>query len=153
MESLFLGTADAMRRQIMPSFAQFMGDKKTAGVDPSAVRVLDVAAGTGRFISFVLDNYPTLDTTVLDLSPFYLAQAQNLLSKYGANVRFVEAAVEGLPFEDASFDAITCVYLFHELPRDIRMQVRLLITKVHHSLASRPDRQPFHPSNSPSHTP
>jgi ubiquinone/menaquinone biosynthesis C-methylase UbiE len=42
---------------------------------------LDIASGTGRFISFVLDNYRTLDTTVLDLSPFYLAECKKALKK------------------------------------------------------------------------
>ena len=29
----------------------------------------------------------------------------------------MQAAAESMPFPDASFDAVTCVYLFHELPR------------------------------------
>ena len=120
VESLFLGNADAMRRQILPALASHL---RAGGRDPADVKLLDVASGTGRFVSFVLDNFPTLDTTVLDLSPFYLAECRRLLGKYEGNVRFVEAAVEGLPFEDETFDAVTCVYLFHELPRDVRLQV------------------------------
>lgn len=114
VESLFLGTADAMRRQIMPSISQFM-----KGRDASSTKVLDIATGTGRFISFVLDNYRDLDCTVMDLSPFYLAEAKKMLTKY-EKVKYVEAECENLPFENESFDAITCVYLFHELPREIR---------------------------------
>jgi hypothetical protein len=55
-----------------------------------------------------------------------MPEAQKLLRRFApanSNIRFVEAAVEGLPFPDASFDAITCVYLFHELPAEIRLQV------------------------------
>ena len=29
---------------------------------------------------------------------------------------YVQAQAEKMPFPDASFDAITCVYLLHELP-------------------------------------
>ena len=55
-----------------------------------------------------------------------MPEAQKLLRRFAPanpHIRFVEAAVEGLPFPDASFDAITCVYLFHELPAEIRLQV------------------------------
>ena len=36
---------------------------------------------------------------------------------------FVQAAAESMPFPDASFDAVTCVYLFHELPPAVRKEV------------------------------
>ena len=32
----------------------------------------------------------------------------------------MQAAAEAMPFPDASFDVITCVYLLHELPADAR---------------------------------
>ena len=38
-------------------------------------------------------------------------------------MKYCEAACESTPFEDESFDAITCVYLFHELPMEVRKQV------------------------------
>ncbi|MCA9710694.1 MAG: class I SAM-dependent methyltransferase, partial [Myxococcales bacterium] len=33
------------------------------------------------------------------------------------------ANAEALPLDDASFDAVVCVYLFHELPRNARRRV------------------------------
>lgn len=117
VESLFLGTADAMRRQVLPSVSDFM-----KGKDPADVRVLDMATGTGRFASFLMDNYRSLDLTVMDLSPFYLEEAKRLLKRF-ETVKYAEAPCEDMPFEDDSFDAITCVYLFHELPMDIRKKV------------------------------
>eukprot|EP00596_Hydrurales_sp_CCMP1899_P005391 CAMPEP_0119042634 /NCGR_PEP_ID=MMETSP1177-20130426/16041_1 /TAXON_ID=2985 /ORGANISM="Ochromonas sp, Strain CCMP1899" /LENGTH=432 /DNA_ID=CAMNT_0007009563 /DNA_START=108 /DNA_END=1403 /DNA_ORIENTATION=- len=124
VESLFLGTADAMRRQILPSISDFMKGKQA-----SKVKHLDIACGTGRFISFVLDNYNDLDCTVLDLSPFYLADTKKLLKKYN-QVKYVEAPAEALPFEDASLDSISCVYLFHELPSEIRVKVVAEMARV-----------------------
>ena len=39
--------------------------------------MLEVGAGTGRFATFVRDNYPHATLTVSDLSPFYLQEARN----------------------------------------------------------------------------
>lgn len=36
---------------------------------------------------------------------------------------YVQAQAEKMPFPDASFDAITCVYLLHELPPEARREV------------------------------
>lgn len=124
VESLFLGSADAMRRQILVPIHSFF-----KGKDTSNIKHLDVATGTGRFASFLMDNYRDLDTTVMDLSPFYLAEAKKMLSKYD-NVKYVEAAAEDMPFPSNSFDSITCVYMFHELPAKIRGQVTAEFSRV-----------------------
>ena len=39
------------------------------------MKVLEIAGGTGRFMTFFRDNYPEIDATLLDLSPFYLEEA------------------------------------------------------------------------------
>jgi ubiquinone/menaquinone biosynthesis C-methylase UbiE len=41
------------------------------------MKMLEVAGGTGRFMTFFRDNYPEMDATLLDLSPFYLEEARN----------------------------------------------------------------------------
>ena len=43
--------------------------------DKKDMKVLEVAGGTGRFMTFFRDNYPEIDATLLDLSPFYLEEA------------------------------------------------------------------------------
>ena len=42
----------------------------------------------------------------------------------------VQANAEELPFEDESFDAVVCVYLYHELPRDARARVSSEMSRV-----------------------
>jgi ubiquinone/menaquinone biosynthesis C-methylase UbiE len=64
----------------------------------------------------------TAEELLLDLSPFYLAESKKLLNKY-AGVTYVEAAAEAVPSVEEHYDAITCVYLFHELPEVVRTRV------------------------------
>ena len=69
-----------------------------------------------------MDNYRDLELTALDLSPFYIEEAKKLLKRFD-KVTYVEAPAEAMPFPNESFDAITCVYMFHELPMEVRKQV------------------------------
>ncbi|KAK3277040.1 hypothetical protein CYMTET_14926 [Cymbomonas tetramitiformis] len=134
-ETLFLGRQDAMQRHTLVPFARFMG-----GRDPAATRVVEIACGTGRFHTFLRDNYPSLHTTASDLSPYYLEEARSNL-KYWESFRgksvagqgytnFLQLNAEKMPFQDASQDAILCIYLFHELPMPARRNVFREVARV-----------------------
>ena len=128
VEMLFLGSADAMRRRALPYIADFMRNR-----DASATKHLDVASGTGRFLSFVRDNHPELKSTALELSPHYLEATRKLNKRFegkGGSLRLVEANAEDMPLEDDEFDMITNVYLFHELPRAVRSTVAKEMARV-----------------------
>lgn len=114
VEVLFTGAADAMRRHGLVPIAEAM-----AGRDQRAMRMADLACGTGRFARAVKENYPRLHMSCVDLSPFYLEEARRQLEGF-SRVDFVRANVESLPFEDGSLDIASSVYLFHELPPKVR---------------------------------
>lgn len=128
-ETLFVGRQDAMQRCTLVPLSDFMRSR-----DATTTRVLEIACGTGRFATFVKDNYPTIDLTLTDLSPFYLQEARANLAYWKQQrakdldlggvdkngVTFMQAAAERLPYEDSSFDVVYSVYLFHELPQDVR---------------------------------
>jgi len=119
VEVLFGGGADAMRRQALVPLAGALR-RRPGGV--RGARLLDLGCGTGRFLTFVKDNYPRLAVTALDLSPPYLGEAAaNLRSWRG--VDFVRAPAEATGLPDASHDVVTCIYLLHELPAKVRRQV------------------------------
>jgi ubiquinone/menaquinone biosynthesis C-methylase UbiE len=126
VEVLFGGSADAMRRQALPPLGEHLAQRGIAGT-----RLLDVACGTGRFLGFVKDNWPRLETVGLDMSGAYLAAAGDALRPY-RRVRLVEGAAERLPFADGSFDIVSCLYLLHELPRKVR---RLAAAEISRALA------------------
>ena len=140
-ETLFLGRQDAMQRISLKPL--ILLSKKTQA-QGRPMRVLEVACGTGRFMTFVRDNLP-LDTqyTAVDLSPYYLDVAREN-DKYWRRTRkaaeagspdisparIIQALAEKLPFKAESFDAVVCVYLFHELPREVRAKAASEMSRV-----------------------
>jgi ubiquinone/menaquinone biosynthesis C-methylase UbiE len=124
VEILFGGAADAMRRMALGSLARAI-----KGTDQRRVKLIDFACGNGRFLRQMMDAFPRLPATGLDLSPAYCAEARTRLADW-RQVEIVTGAVEQAPFEDESFDAATCVYLFHELPPRVRREAAREIARV-----------------------
>lgn len=124
VETLFSGAADAMRRQALVPIAEYLTTRDQRKID-----LLDVACGTGRFLTFVKDNFPRLSTTGLDLSPNYLRQCRKNLRNW-RNVGITQANAENMPVEEASLDIVTCIYLFHELPPKVRGIVARELARV-----------------------
>jgi ubiquinone/menaquinone biosynthesis C-methylase UbiE len=91
--------------------------------------LLDIACGTGGFLAEVKRNYPRLAVAGVDLSAPYLAVARRRLAAW-SRVALAEANAEALPFADASFDIVSCLYLFHELPHRARQVVAREIRRV-----------------------
>lgn len=124
VEILFGGAADAMRRIALGSLARAL-----KGRDQRQVKLLDLACGNGRFLRQILAAFPRIPATGLDLSPAYCAEARTRLADW-PQVDIITGAVEQAPFESESFDAATCVYLFHELPPRIRRDALREIARV-----------------------
>jgi ubiquinone/menaquinone biosynthesis C-methylase UbiE len=124
VETLFTGAGGAMRRQALPFIRQALDGK-----DVAQAKLLDMGCGTGRFLGEVKDNWPALDVTALDLSPSYLGKARASLGRW-KNVTYLEANAEDTGLADASFDVVTAVYLFHELPPKVRETVAKEIARL-----------------------
>lgn len=118
VELLFLGTADVMRRQVIPPVTRFLRSHPRNG---HPLRLLDVGCGTGRTLAQLSHAHPALELNGVELSPFYADYARERLGRRVASL--VAANAEELPFRDGSFDVVTSVFLFHELPRGARRRV------------------------------
>ncbi|MGE0212026.1 MAG: methyltransferase domain-containing protein [Parvibaculaceae bacterium] len=124
VEVLFSGTANAMRRHCLVPLSQYLKDR-----DQRTVRLLDVACGTGRFLRSALEAWPRLDVQGADLSEAYVAEARRHLDRH-PRARLHVANAEALPFEDASVDIVSAIYLFHELPPEVRRKVTSEFARV-----------------------
>lgn len=91
-------------------------------------RALDIATGTG-FTALAFAE-TVADVVATDLSPGMLAQGEaRAAAQNVANVRFVEAPADAQPFEDATFDLVTCriaPHHFPDLPAFVREVARVL---------------------------
>jgi len=120
VEALFFGAAGPMRRRALSLLA-----RAWRGRDQRGLKLLDLACGSGSFLVDLVAAFPRAQVLGLDLSPAYLKEAGR---RSGADQ--VQGLAERLPFADESLDAITCVYLFHELPPRIRPLVAAEIARV-----------------------
>jgi ubiquinone/menaquinone biosynthesis C-methylase UbiE len=112
-----LAMADAMRRLILKPLRERFGEG-----DGQGLRFLELAAGAGTATRFVRLAFPKAKIVVTDLSEPYLKLARERLREFD-HLDFMQADAAALPFQDASFDAVFSVFLFHELPLDARQAV------------------------------
>ena len=124
VETLFMGTADAMRRQALIPIAEYIFGKQQRDLS-----LVDVACGTGRFIEDIKRAFTCLPVTGIDLSPYYIDEARKTLEGRRA-VNFLVANAENMPLHSESQDIATCIYLFHELPASARVSVAKEICRV-----------------------
>ena len=129
VEILFNGTADSMRRRILKPLKEGLStfhERKT-----NNVKLLDIATGSGRTLKQLRASFPKNKILGLDLSDSYLKEASRYIADLeGDLIELIKANAESLPFEDNSLQAISCVYLFHELPRTVREKVLREIFRV-----------------------
>ena len=123
VEILFNGTADCMRRRILAPLKR--GLKQFKERSQGSIRILDVATGTGRTLQQIRSSLPQLELLGFDLSEAYLRQARSLLNKKEGQslVQLLRGNAEEMPYGNNSMQAVTCVFLLHELPRKARQNV------------------------------
>jgi ubiquinone/menaquinone biosynthesis C-methylase UbiE len=114
VEVLLNGTANAVRRQALRPLHEIF-----AGRDQRGLRLLDVGCGTGRSLDFFKQAWPRLPALGIDMSETYIAEARRHLKRW-CWINFVVANGEAIPLEDQSQDAVTSIFMFHELPPKVR---------------------------------
>jgi ubiquinone/menaquinone biosynthesis C-methylase UbiE len=121
VEALFAGAAGPMRRRALSLLARAWADR-----DHRGLALLDLACGSGAFLENLVRAFPRARLLGVDLSESYLKETRRVSGVTALSL----ANAERLPFADASLDAVTCVYLFHELPPRVRRTVAAEIARV-----------------------
>src|ERR1700730_14581488 len=101
-------------RQALPPLREVF-----AGRDQRRLSLLDVGCGTGRFLDFVKQSWPRMPALGLDLSEAYVKEAKRHLQRWSRTDLMVGNA-ESIPLPDESQDAVTSIFMFHELPPKVR---------------------------------
>ncbi|HYZ44950.1 MAG TPA: class I SAM-dependent methyltransferase, partial [Xanthobacteraceae bacterium] len=114
VEVLLNGSANATRRQaLLPLHEVF------AGRDQRRLKLLDVGCGTGRFLDSFKQAWPRLPALGIDLSEAYLGEAKYHLKQW-CWIDFLVGNAEALPVKSESQDAVTNIFMLHELPPKVR---------------------------------
>ena len=124
VEVLFVGGADAMRRQTFPALKRLIGSG-----DGRDIKLADIACGTGRYLREVRHNWPGLSLTGIDLSQDYLNHAARKSGRHNP-IRYQQGMAEKTPLADESQDILTSIYLFHEVPKPIRRAIAAEMFRV-----------------------
>jgi ubiquinone/menaquinone biosynthesis C-methylase UbiE len=74
--------------------------------------LLDVGCGNGTFLSKVLNKF-NVEVSGIDISPGMIDKSKELLDGR-ANLKVGDS--EHLPWNDSSFDVVTCIASFHHYP-------------------------------------
>ncbi|MFO0945353.1 MAG: class I SAM-dependent methyltransferase [Planctomycetota bacterium] len=100
----------------------------SAKIRPNA-RILDVGCGTGLFARRLAENFPHASVVGLDLSEGMLNKAAVNCAEVADRVELVKGDSENLPFNDGTFDLVTCIHSFHHYPNQekvVREMYRVL---------------------------
>ena len=124
VEVLLNGTANAIRRQALRPLHEVL-----AGRDQRRLRFLDVGCGTGRSLDFFKQAWPRLPALGIDMSEAYIAEARCHLKRW-CWINVIIANGEAIPLEDQSQDAVTSIFMFHELPPKVRRVVFRELARV-----------------------
>jgi ubiquinone/menaquinone biosynthesis C-methylase UbiE len=121
VEILFGGSADAMRRRVLAPLKA--GLQAFSDVPAKQIRILDAACGTARTLRGIRSMLPQASLHGVDLSGAYLRKANEQFADLpGELVQLLQGNIEELPYVDNYFHAVTCVFLFHELPPAVRQK-------------------------------
>jgi len=101
-------------------------------------RILEVGCGRGEFAIFLRRQFPDADIAGIDFSEAAIQIAAERSEKGEANVNFIRADAENLPFDDETYDlVISCECMEHvhdpekmarELSRIARLGAKICLT-------------------------
>jgi ubiquinone/menaquinone biosynthesis C-methylase UbiE len=84
-------------------------------------KVLDIASGTGTFITMIKSRISSLEIIGVDADESIIRIAERKTKKF-SNLRFIQARAEEIPLPGNSMDKIYCSFLYHHLDRKSKIE-------------------------------
>jgi len=78
--------------------------------------LLDVGCGGGRMLLKAAERYPDAKLVGVDISPGMYAFAEEVARKEGMHITFQESDIMNLPYDDNSFDRVSCMHMLYHVP-------------------------------------
>ncbi len=88
-------------------------------------RILDIAAGTGRFSMMLADNEANVISLDISRAMLTQARAKERSIRHHGSLNFLQGDASQLPFPDDSFDAVIAMRFFHLVDRPIEFLTEL----------------------------
>ena len=102
---------DSNIRSVIPRYDELLEDSIDVVLNHHTPETwLDVGCGTGNLILKAIESSPGTSFTLLDISEDMLAIARE---KLGDTHRYENYSSISMPFEDSSFDTVTCIQSTH----------------------------------------
>jgi 2-polyprenyl-3-methyl-5-hydroxy-6-metoxy-1,4-benzoquinol methylase len=109
--------------------------------------LLDVGSGRGAFLWPLLDAYPELPVTTLDLLAHRVADMEAVRAGGVERLRPLQGDATAMPFDDRAFDGVTALEVLEHIPdaaRALAECCRVARRSIVISCPSRPDDNPEH---------
>ncbi len=111
-------------RLIVPSFLK-------SCPQPVRGQVLEVGAGRGWTSRWILETFPQVELTAIDINPEYVVVLKKFEEIYGRRFKAVQGDAESLPFDREMFDMSLSINALGMFPAEKRQQaVRELLRTI-----------------------
>lgn len=97
---------------------------------PFRGEVLEVGAGRGWTSRRVLETFPQVELTAVDVDPHVKEIFQKLTTRYGHRLHVVQADARALPFDRARFDFVLAINVVRHLEESERQKVMVELLRV-----------------------
>ncbi|CAM9821743.1 unnamed protein product, partial [Chrysoparadoxa australica] len=127
--------SDVAQQRLRDSYIDAIKEYRAERQNTEALQILEVGCSVGLSTKYLADSFPEAKVLGMDLSPHFLAVAQQLEEERGekGRITWMHERFETSGLREASFDLITVPFVFHEMPqatiRDCLREVHRLLKK------------------------